>query len=112
MKGKSEGRGERRGKEKNIIFVDKSLFKKLIFKIMETFFWEDKKNRKSEIKRNDLPKSRASKVFKTKKEALKYATERKSDWLQATLYKSVNGGGSYKQIAGIGIKGKYSETYF
>jgi hypothetical protein len=95
--------------------VDKSFNLKTIKKtinIMETFFWEYKKNRKSEIKRNDLPKSRASKVFKTKKEALKYATERKSDWLQATLYKSVNGGGSYKQIAGIGIKGKYSETYF
>jgi len=93
------------------IFADKSLFKKLIFKIMETFFWEYKKKRKSEITRNDLPKSRASKLFKTKKEALQYATERKSDWLQATLYKSVNGGSS-KQIAGIGIKGKYSETYF
>ena len=52
---------------------------------MVAFFWEYKVKRKNESSKRDLPKNRNSKTFKTKAEALAYAKDKKSNWLQATL---------------------------
>jgi len=78
---------------------------------MKDYFWEYKVKRKNEKNRRDLPKSRTSKTFKSKEEALTYAKEKKANWLQASLYEFIEGRG-YVQIAGIGISGNYSEKFF
>ena len=57
-----------------------------------------------------MPKSRKSKNFKTKAQALKYANENKSKWLQATLYGSKTGA-MFSVVGVIGISGNYSEKY-
>ncbi len=77
---------------------------------MTTFFWEYKTKRKNESSKKDLPKNRKSKNFKTKAEALNYAKENKSKWLQATLYGSKTGA-MFSVIGVIGISGNYSEKY-
>lgn len=77
---------------------------------MVAFFWEYKVKRKNESTKRDLPKNRNSKTFKTKADALKYAKENKSKWLQATLYGSKTGA-MFSIIGVIGISGNYSEKY-
>jgi len=77
---------------------------------MVAFFWEYKVKRKNESTKRDLPKNRNSKTFKTKADALKYAKENKSKWLQATLYGSKTGA-MFSVIGVIGISGNYSEKY-
>ena len=77
---------------------------------MEDYFWEYKVARKNEATKRDLPKSRISAHFKTKEQALKYAKDKKSTWLQAYLYQYKNGRG-FVAIASINTKGVYSEKY-
>jgi|688.fasta_scaffold49956_6 hypothetical protein len=81
------------------------------YKIKDNYIWEYKVKRKNESSKTDLPKNRISKSFLTKEDALKYAKEKKSNWLQASLWFS-KAGGKYSQIAGIGVSGKYSEKFY
>lgn len=76
---------------------------------MGNLFWEFKKKRVNEEKRKDLPKTRTSKDFSTKKEALAYSKKHSVNWLQATLFELGEEG--YKAIARITTKGKYDEKY-
>ena len=81
------------------------------YKIKDKYIWEYKLKRKNESTKTDLPKNRISKSFLTKAEDLKYAKDKKSNWLQAGLWAS-KAGGKYSQIAGIGVNGKYSEKFY
>lgn len=74
------------------------------------YFWKYFKKRKNEAKRRGLPKSRISRKFNTKKDAISYLKKNKSKWVQGGLY--FRKGLSSKQVAALDTKGKYREKYF
>jgi len=74
------------------------------------YFWKYLKKRKGEAKRRGLPKSRISRKFNKKKDAISYLKTHKFKWLQGGLY--FRKGLSSTQVAAVNTKGQYRETHF